>query len=143
MRIWSIHPRYLDRQGILALWREALLAQKVLLGRTKGYRNHPQLERFRAHEDPVGAIGFYLSAVHDESVIRGYRFDRSKIVSVSPVNEIEETVGQIAYEREHLLVKLRKRDRDAFDVLKETKSPEPHPLFRLIRGSVRSWERTG
>jgi len=30
MRLWTIHPKYLDRQGLLALWREALLAQKVL-----------------------------------------------------------------------------------------------------------------
>jgi hypothetical protein len=46
MRLWSVHPRYLDRQGLTAAWREALLAQKVLTGTTRGYRNHPQLVRF-------------------------------------------------------------------------------------------------
>ncbi|WP_396134581.1 pyrimidine dimer DNA glycosylase/endonuclease V [Cellulomonas sp. ATA003] len=51
MRIWSVHPRYLDRQGLTAGWREGLLAQKVLTGTTKGYRNHPQLRRFRAAGD--------------------------------------------------------------------------------------------
>jgi len=31
MRLWSIHPKYLDRQGLLAVWRESLLAQSVLI----------------------------------------------------------------------------------------------------------------
>ena len=43
MRLWSIHPRYLDSMGLVALWREALLAQAVLRGETKGYKFHPQL----------------------------------------------------------------------------------------------------
>ena len=47
MRLWSVHPLHLDRQGLTACWREALLAQAVLAGRTRGYRAHPQLERFR------------------------------------------------------------------------------------------------
>ena len=46
MRLWSVHPRYLDTAGLTACWREALLAQKVLTGATRGYRRHPQLERF-------------------------------------------------------------------------------------------------
>jgi len=43
MRIWSLHPKYLDSKGMVALWREALLAKQVLLNKTKGYKNHPQL----------------------------------------------------------------------------------------------------
>ncbi len=50
MRLWSLHPKYLDRQGLLAVWREGLLAQKVLQGKTKGYKNHPQLKRFQQQE---------------------------------------------------------------------------------------------
>ncbi|MFZ2406304.1 MAG: pyrimidine dimer DNA glycosylase/endonuclease V [Methylobacter sp.] len=38
--------------GLLALWREALLAQKVLRGESRGYRHHPQLARFRELVDP-------------------------------------------------------------------------------------------
>ncbi|WP_368086417.1 pyrimidine dimer DNA glycosylase/endonuclease V [Nitrosomonas sp. Nm34] len=26
MRLWSIHPKYLDAKGLLALWREGLQA---------------------------------------------------------------------------------------------------------------------
>ena len=47
MRIWSLHPRYLDAKGLVAVWRETLLAKHVLEGKTKGYKNHPQLNRFR------------------------------------------------------------------------------------------------
>ncbi|HKX52383.1 MAG TPA: pyrimidine dimer DNA glycosylase/endonuclease V [Nitrosospira sp.] len=37
MRLWTLHPRYLDTKGLVAAWREALLAQKVLSGLTSGY----------------------------------------------------------------------------------------------------------
>ena len=53
MRLWSLDPAHLDRQGLVACWREALLAQAVLAGRTRGYRHHPQLERFRVVPGPV------------------------------------------------------------------------------------------
>ena len=78
MRVWSLHPRYLDPVGLVALWRETLLARKVLLGQTRGYRHHPQLRRFQAQADPVAAIDAYLQAVHGEALARGYRFDAGK-----------------------------------------------------------------
>jgi len=142
MRLWTIHPEYLDRQGLVALWREALLAQQVLRGLTRGYRAHPQLIRFREHPDPLGAIGYYLGAVHDESLSRGYRFDRSKILSVSAVEKIRETRGQLMYEWEHLLAKLAVRDTRLHGRLKEIEVPGPNPLFSIIEGEVREWERT-
>ena len=67
MRLWSLHPRYLDRAGLVALWREALLAQAVLRGATRGYRRHPQLVRFRSHPDPEGAIAAYLEGICREA----------------------------------------------------------------------------
>ena len=67
MRLWSLHPGYLDSQGLVALWREALLAQKVLAGKTRGYKNHPQLERFKAHPHPPQAIAAYLVSVWEEA----------------------------------------------------------------------------
>jgi hypothetical protein len=33
MRLWSLHPEYLDANGLVALWREALLAQAFLQGK--------------------------------------------------------------------------------------------------------------
>jgi hypothetical protein len=97
MRLWTIHPRHLDSRDLVALWREALLAQKVLAGKTDGYKNHPELIRFREHKDPLGAMATYLVAVHDESLKRGFEFDSSKINRRRSNVRIYETVGQLLY----------------------------------------------
>src|SRR5664279_1641625 len=118
MRLWSLHPSVLDRLGLVALWREGLLAQKVLLGRTCGYRSHPQLRRFRAADNPVAAISAYLWAVADEATARGYDFDASKITMRRCAVSIPVTQGQLEFEREHLSRKLRVRDRARFRALR-------------------------
>ena len=138
MRLWSIHPRYLDRQGLLALWRESLLARKVLQGKTKGYRNHPQLIRFRNSQEPMAAIDTYLSAVLDESCLRGYCFDASKIGNARTHEKIPVTTGQMAYELSHLRKKLMKRCPEMLKGLPST--PDPHPLFRPTEGDTEPWE---
>ncbi len=142
MRLWTVHPRYLDPQGLVALWREALLAKAVLRGETRGYRHHPQLARFRAHGAPRSAINAYLAAVYAEASSRGYDFDRRKIGPVRRVAPIAATRGQIAYEWRHLMRKLRQRNPALYRRWRETSSPEFHPLFRRVRGPVASWERT-
>src|SRR5262250_1927293 len=98
MRLWSLHPRYLDPAGLCALWREALLARAVLRGETIGYRHHPQLVRFRACGSPRSAINAYLRAIHAEAATRGYAFDRSKLARVAKEEPIVTTRGQIDYE---------------------------------------------
>ncbi len=113
MRIWSIHPYYLDAKGLVALWRETLLAKHVLQGKTKGYRHHPQLIRFKQQDNPVMLIDGYLSAVYQESLKRGYRFNAEKFdaaLAKACDIKIPVTTGQIAYERQHLLQKLKQRD---------------------------------
>jgi hypothetical protein len=140
MRLWSLHPAYLDRLGLVSTWREALLAQKVLQGRTKGYRNHPQLVRFRLHREPVRAIGYYLSAVANEAAVRGYRFDRDKIQSTGECALIPCTEGQLRFECEHLKAKLRLRDPDRYQRMLDLAAPQAHPLFRVGPGAIESWE---
>ena len=140
MRLWSLHPRYLDRQGLLALWREGLLAQKVLQGVTKGYRNHPQLLRFKEQVDPVAAIAAYLRQVADEAACRGYRFDCTKLALADFVGTITVTSGQLDYERSHLLAKLQVRDQARYAELLTIAVPTPHPLFREVAGGVEPWE---
>src|SRR5512133_3760525 len=108
MRLWSIHPRYLDARGLVALWREGLLARKVLAGATRGYRHHPQLERFRAAPDPRAAIDSYLAAVHDEARARGYHFDRRKL-RPAHAEPMPVTRGQLRFEWQHLRAKLAVR----------------------------------
>lgn len=142
MRMWSLHPSLLDRAGLVACWREALLAQKVLRGLTTGYRNHPQLRRFREHADPVGAIGAYLEGLASEADARGYRFDRGRIAQpASPDGTMTVTEGQLGYELRHLLAKLDARDPQRAGPLREAGPvPPAHPLFRITPGPVEAWE---
>jgi hypothetical protein len=141
MRLWSLHPRYLDPAGLVALWRETLLAQKVLLGLTKGYRSHPQLRRFRKSPDPLLSIGCYLKEIANEAERRGYRFDTSKIAKLGECGKIPVTTGQIAHEWEHLLGKLKERAPVLYEVRREVLAPIPHPLFEVVPGGVEEWER--
>ena len=141
MRLWSLHPSHLDARGLTALWREALLAQKVLRGLTRGYRRHPQLERFRAHPRPLAAIASYLAAVDDEAVCRGYAFDARKIGGSRSKVQIAVTRGQIAFERRHLLRKLRVRSPKNYAAQMKIGKLRIHPLFRVKAGGVAAWER--
>jgi hypothetical protein len=142
MRLWTVHPRHLDGVGLVALWREALLAQAVLLGRTRGYTRHPQLQRFRTAPDPVAYITGYLRAVADEAASRGYAFDATRIVaSDNPALPLEETQGQLLYEWEHLGRKLQGRSPAWYRDHVADAQPTPHPLFRIVAGAIRDWER--
>jgi len=141
VRIWSLHPEHLDRVALIACWRETLLAQAVLAGRTRGYLRHPQLERFRAASDPLSAVGAYLVGIADEADRRGYRFDRSRILSpAAPTASIAVTNGQLALEWAHLGAKLQARS-PADAERWRTAEPAPHPLFHLVPGDVAAWER--
>ncbi len=140
MRIWSIHPKYLDAKGIVALWRETLLAKNVLDGKTKGYKNHPQLNRFKNCENPVSAINQYLSFVYNEAVERGYSFNKDKIDRDFQSVTIKVTSEQINYERKHLLSKLKIRDQTKHSELISAKELLPHPMFEIVIGEIEDWE---
>ena len=140
MRLWTLHPRYLDSRGLVALWREALLAQAVLGGKTRGYTYHPQLARFRDSSSPLKSIDSYLHAVHAEATFRGYRFDASKIGPFDNVPTIDVNRGQLEYEWEHLITKLHVRDPAWLKQFASLPLPEPHPLFRIVPGDIAGWE---
>jgi len=141
VRIWSLHPSLLDRRALVAGWREALLAQAVLAGATRGYLAHPQLERFRADAEPLVAIGAYLVVLADEAAERGYRFDASRIrIAERHDGRLAVTRGQLAFEHQHLLAKVLARDPDRAPML-STAAPTAHPLFRETPGGVAGWER--
>lgn len=141
MRLWTLHPQYLDGRGLVALWREALLAQHVLAGATRGYRSHPQLERFRAHPQPGAAIAAYLRGVADEARRRAYQFDESRIGPAPEGLMLEATSGQLQFEWEHLMKKLRVRAPDVAARHAAVSVPLAHPLFRIVPGPVAGWER--
>ena len=140
MRLWSLHPGHLDPRGLVALWREDLLAQAVLKWAARGYRHHPQLARFRAQSSPVSFIAEYLKAVHAEAVERGYRFDATRIAPAGTAGHIDVTRGQIDFEWRHLKKKLKVR---ALEWLEGQAAPpsQVHPLFRVVPGGVADWER--
>jgi hypothetical protein len=140
VRIWSIHPSYLDAKGLVALWRETLLAKHVLLGKTKGYKHHPQLIRFNACPDPGLAVNTYLSFVYDEAVEREYNFDSKKIGKIDLSIRLNVTSGQIEYETAHLEKKLKVRDKNKWRELRLSGRPELHPIFKKVKGEIENWE---
>lgn len=140
MRLWSLHPKYLDTKGLVALWREGLLAQAVLAGETKGYKRHPQLFRFRESPEPENHLAIYLKAVFAEAVHRGYHFDEQKIRQSENVTQLTVTTGQLNYEWSHLTTKLHSRSPSWVHQFESVDLPDPHPLFRVIEGGIAQWE---
>ena len=140
MRIWTIHPKYLDVKGLVAVWRETLLAKNVLLGNTKGYKNHPQLDRFKQTTSPVNYINQYLYHIYVEALNRNYKFDVKKIDNFSPVL-LNGTDKQIEFEFKHLKNKLKFRDIKKYKELLNVNIIKSHPMFNIISGNVESWEK--
>jgi len=141
LRLWTLHPKYLDAQGLVALWRETLLAREVLRGRTVGYRHHPQLNRFRQCAAPRSAINAYLAFVHAEAETRGYHFDHSKLARVASAPRMLVTAGQLRYEWTRLLGKLQRRSPAVYRQHRAVRRPEAHPVFEIVPGPVEAWER--
>ena len=141
MRIWSLHPQYLDAKGLVALWRETLLAKNVLEEKTKGYKNHPQLIRFKQSKNALLAINFYLKIVWEEACKRNYNFDNKKFLEVGFVEKINVNSGQVKFETTHLQNKLKERDPKLYKQQMGIENLELHPLFHLIDGEIEDWER--
>lgn len=142
MRLWSLHPKYLDLKGLIALWREGLLAKKVLENKTKGYKNHPQLIRFKNCRNPQNCIRFYLYHVYLEAKKRGFNFNQTKIWPIPRLKrKIKITDGQLKFEFNHLLKKLKKRDKEKYKELLRVKKFLPHSLFQIIKGKKEKWEK--
>lgn len=140
MRLWSLHPKYLDSKGLVALWRETLLAKHVLPGLTKGYKNHPQLNRFKKAKYPIDCINQYLTIIYTEALIRGFNFDKDKIDWEFRPTTLTVTKGQLKYEKKHLLNKLRTRNKVHYNVLLKLKRMDVHPLFKVIDVGIEDWE---
>jgi hypothetical protein len=141
MRIWSLHPKYLDTKGLVALWRETLLAKNVLEGKTKGYKNHPQLTRFQNSGNALACINQYLKVVYEESATRRYHFDSNKFdIQFAPIF-LTVTKDQLEYEKNHLIKKLEVRDPERLSILLKESKIDTHPLFRIIEGDVEEWEK--
>ena len=143
MRLWTINFKYLDAKGLVALWREALLAKNVLEGLTKGYKNHPQLIRFYTHQNSIDAINAYLLEVYKEACARGYKFDVAKVGKFDAENlsKIAVTKGQIEYEFSFLQEKLKQRDLKKYKENLNVKNIEISTIFTEIDGDIELWEK--
>ena len=143
MRLWTINFKYLDAKGLVALWREALLAKNVLAGLTKGYKNHPQLDCFYAHENALEAINAYLAEVYAQACARGYKFDAAKAGEFDERNLVKIAVssGQIEYEFAFLQKKLKSRDINAYEQKLSVKNIEIASIFKEVEGEIESWEK--
>lgn len=139
MRLWSIHPQHLDRIGLVALWREALLAKKVLAGQTSGYRHHPQLIRFQISGQPLVFIDKYLESIYTEALSRGYNFDSSKFNAQSLKDKLTVSSGQLVYESKHFLKKIQQRA--PAEIWRLAGKVEANPIFKTIDGGIADWEK--
>lgn len=136
MRIWSIHPKYLDAKRLTAVWRETLLARAVLENKTQAYKNHSQLTRFKKQKNPKILINSYLYHIHQESIKRNYNFNKKLLKNSFTKKKIKVTIGQIKYELLHLKRKLKNPEH-----LKKIKIPEVNPIFKVTKGCIESWEK--
>lgn len=143
MRLWSLHPSYLDTKGLVAVWREALLARAVLANQTKGYKRHSQLLRFQCLNQPLVYINHYLDSIYKEACNRGYKFDAQKLEKGDPVSPLTVTTKQLQFEANHLYKKLLQRDKTGQFIQQLTNPAElkPHSLFIPIAGDIEYYER--
>ena len=150
MRLWSIHPKYLDSKRLTAQWREALLCRKVLEGKTKGYKSHPQFLRAKNHSQPFYFINYFLYTIWQEATNRGYNYDKSKLIMElsekyqCPFESIEVTTGQLEYEYHHM--QLKAGEFSSQYVINEEAFMnegfiEPNPCFVSIPGDIQSFEK--
>ncbi|MBN1823181.1 MAG: hypothetical protein JW803_02555 [Endomicrobiales bacterium] len=142
MRLWSLNPKYLDVKGLLALWREGLLAKAVLAGKTRGYRRHPQLSRFKASKAPLLAIESFLRAVYAEAQKRDYKFNKTKISMRDSRRKILVTRGQITHEARLLKRKLAARRSKGREKLKSFGKICLNPVFKVCEGRIEPWEKS-
>lgn len=142
MRLWSISPALLDRQGLTGAWREGLLAKKCLENPGIGYSNHSQLIRFKKSKNPLDNINWHLFYIWEEANNRGYSFDYSKISDISSKERIKVTRNQIIYEYCYILFKLANRSPIFLNkALEYNHSKIPlSPLYIEVPGKIEHWE---
>lgn len=137
MRLWTIHPEYLDNKQLSTLWRDTLLAKNVLSGLTKHHKSDSQLNRFQNHPIPRKAINFYLSIIWEESQNRNMPFDESKFskTSLKEKEFIEVNTGQVSFEFKRL------KQEQKNDIIQIPAKIKIHPLFKSVNGPVEVWEK--
>jgi hypothetical protein len=89
----------------------------------------------------MSAIAAFLHEIAAEAKRRDYKFDVRKIAGPHGAQKIRETRGQLEFEWAHLQRKLKARAPALARQLRGIDRPQAHPLFRIIAGEVRDWEK--
>ena len=139
-RIWSLHPKYLDGIEIFFLWRNCIMAKKILDGTEKVNRKFPHLARFESSSNPIGAINIYLSEVYKIASTHGKNFKLDKFDDSFKDISLNVTKGQMEYEVELFKKKLRNRSSDTNALIFKIKIIEPNPLFKVVEGNKEAWD---
>ena len=144
MRLWTLHPKYLDAKGLVAAWREALLAQAVLRDRNDWLPKPSSTDPV----PPLTLTGSKYRVLSSRAACRG----KPAWVSVRPRKDrlprggrsrLKATLGQLGYEWKHLRAKLAIRDKAWLASLGRVARPDAHPTFRVVPGDVEDWEVGG
>ena len=139
MRLWSLSTR----QRLIE-WVFSRYGAKVCLRRKCSWDKRRAIDFILnligfASENWTATIGAYLWAVLDEARSRGYNFDASRIATERLPISISVTRGQLDFERQRLMKKLRTRDQDRFRILGAAVA-RPHPILRVVAGGLEPWE---
>jgi hypothetical protein len=141
MRIWSIHPKYLDSKELLNLWNETIQAKNEFLTKFSGHFSNKQLERFLDLKNPLEAINSYMSSIYREAVKRDFSVDDSFMDwDFDDSIQIPVTAGQISHEISKLKSRLRERDEKKLQKLNGRTFLELHPIFYSVPGTIEEWE---
>lgn len=160
MRVWSIHPAYLDTKGLVASWKEGIQGLNALRnprkpnGKWAMFAHHPQLIRFKRFENPELCLSEYLHFIADEADRRNYNFNRNLILPRLDENpyQIWITCGQLIYEWDFLSHKVTCRT-GFWEYGKPTINGKStvetiaswscvvHPMVVLIPGDIECWEK--
>lgn len=81
-----------------------------------------------------------MSIVFEEAEERAYNFDKSKIRWKFDPVILTVTKGQLEYERNHFLEKLKVRAPQLYQKQKTIREFDAHPLFNPVEGGIEDWE---
>ena len=70
MRVWDIHPGYLNRQSLLGEHREIHALVSIVENDKRGYAHHPETLRWKPH---LGTLKLRHGQTVTEMTLRGYR----------------------------------------------------------------------
>ena len=160
MTLWIFHPKYLARNELSEIWREALKLQnnkeKILEKHRKKDPNPSKNildlvdEMMFASNDPIKFIGHFLTHIYFDARSRKYIWNSQRIrmfefkEKLYPINEatVQEQFlifkGKMEKKEEEIIRRVRsegfknkgKRIR-YFAHYQDTEKPESHPLFYI------------